>query len=60
MYLINFSSGVLIFSEPTAHPAACEEGPGICTHLLTLGSLLLLLATFPLSLFVTVKVRQFE
>merc|ERR1711892_1471930 len=37
---------------------ACEEGPGICSHLLTLFSILLIIATMPLSLFWTVKVVQ--
>jgi len=37
---------------------ACEEGPGICSHLLTLFSILLIIVTMPLSLFWTVKVVQ--
>merc|ERR1719362_2078292 len=36
----------------------CEEGPGICAHLITMVSLLLVVATLPMSLFVTVKVVQ--
>ena len=38
--------------------SACEEGPGICTHLLTIASVLLIMVTFPLSLLFTVKVVQ--
>ena len=37
---------------------ACDEGQGICTVLLTLVSLLLVVATLPMSLLVTVKVVQ--
>jgi len=37
---------------------ACDEGPGICSHLLTLFSILLIMATMPLSLLWTVKVVQ--
>jgi len=36
----------------------CEEGPGICSLLLTIGSLLLIFASLPLSLYVVVKVVQ--
>ena len=38
--------------------AACEEGPGICSHLLTLASVLIIMATLPLSLLMAVKVVQ--
>ena len=37
--------------------AACEEGPGLCSCLLTLVSLLMVLATLPLSLLFTIKVN---
>ena len=37
--------------------AACEEGPGVCSCLLTLVSLLMVLATLPLSLLFTIKVN---
>ena len=37
---------------------ACEEGPGICSHLLTLISLLLILITLPFSLCCVVQVVQ--
>jgi len=36
----------------------CEEGPGICAHLLTIISLLLIAATLPFSLCFVVKVVQ--
>ena len=38
--------------------AACEEGQGICAHLLVIFSLLLIFATLPLSLCFVVKVVQ--
>ena len=38
--------------------AACEEGPGICSYLMTLCSVMMILATLPLSLIFTVKVVQ--
>ena len=37
---------------------ACNEGPGLCSHLLTICSVLLILVTLPLSLLYTVKVVQ--
>jgi len=37
---------------------ACEEGPGICAHLLTLFSVLIIIATLPFSLFCVIKVVQ--
>ena len=40
------------------YEAACEEGPGVFAHLLTLASLLVILVTLPLSLFWVVKVVQ--
>ena len=36
----------------------CSEGPGLCSHLLTLVSILLVLVTLPLSLLAVVKVVQ--
>ena len=38
--------------------AGCEEGPGICAHLLTAVSLLLVVVSLPLSLLLVVKVVQ--
>ena len=38
--------------------SACEEGPGIFSHLLTIASVLMIIATLPLSLLMTVKVVQ--
>ena len=37
---------------------ACEEGPGICAHLLTLFSMLLIFLSLPISLCFVVKVVQ--
>jgi len=37
---------------------ACEEGPGICSHLLSVISLFLIAASLPLSLFFVIKVVQ--
>merc|ERR1719328_633090 len=46
-------------SKPhSAIEKACTEGPGICAIFLTLGSILMIVATLPMSLFVTVKVVQ--
>ena len=36
----------------------CSEGPGLCAHLLTLISILLILVSLPLSLMFVVKVVQ--
>ena len=44
---------VIIFLFP-----ACEEGPGICSLLLTIGSLLLIIVSLPVSLLVVIKVVQ--
>ena len=38
--------------------AACEEGPGVCSFLITIASVLIILGTLPLSLLFTVKVVQ--
>ena len=38
--------------------AACDEGPGVCSHLMTIISFLLIIATLPLSLLYTIKVVQ--
>ena len=38
--------------------AGCEEAPGLCAHLITLFSLLLIVLTLPFSLFMVVKVVQ--
>ena len=40
------------------YEAACEEGPGVFSHLLTLCTLVLVVATLPFSLFFVVKVVQ--
>ena len=38
--------------------SVCDEAPGICAHLLTLFSLLLIIVTLPFSLLMVVKVVQ--
>ena len=35
---------------------SCDEGPGVCSLLLTMASLLMILSTLPLSLLFTIKV----
>merc|ERR1719242_2052608 len=53
------SGGAGSSSTKQSHePVACEEGPGICSHLLTLISLLIILVTLPFSLLMVVKVVQ--
>ena len=37
---------------------ACEEGPGICAHLLTVAALFMVVTTLPLSLLFVIKVVQ--
>ena len=36
----------------------CDDGPGLCAHMLTALSLLLIAVSLPLSLFMVVKVVQ--
>ena len=42
----------------TGYGGACEEGPGLFAHLLTLLSLLIIILTLPVSLVWVVKVVQ--
>ena len=60
VYLVTLSSLYLApcSSGCDVNISACEEGPGICTHLLTIASMMLIMVTFPLSLLFTVKVVQ--
>jgi len=37
--------------EQVQEEAVCEEGPGICAHLLTIAALFMIVTTLPLSLF---------
>ena len=46
-----------IYFDTGASPA-CDEGPGVCSRLLTVFSLFLIIVSLPLSLFVVVKVVQ--
>merc|ERR1719220_169915 len=58
----------MTFSSPASRGAkktntgdtskVCDEGPGICAHLMTMISILLIMATLPFSLLMTVKVVQ--
>ena len=38
--------------------SACDEGPNICALIITIGSLFLIVASLPFSLFFVVKVVQ--
>ena len=54
--IFNLKSKVVIkFKLPACD---CEEGPGVFANFLTLGSLLLVVVSLPLSLFFVVKVVQ--
>jgi len=44
--------------EQVQEEAVCEEGPGICAHLLTIAALFMIVTTLPLSLFFVIKVVQ--
>ena len=39
-------------------PDACQEGPSLCTHILTIAALFMVVATLPLSLIFVIKVVQ--
>jgi hypothetical protein len=39
-------------------PPACEEGPGICAHLITVAALFMVVTTLPFSLCFVIKVVQ--
>ena len=45
-------------SQPQQPDIDCSEGPGLCAHMLTLISVLLILVSLPLSLMFVVKVVQ--
>lgn len=54
-----FSRNVNVCSQSQSHVSAqCEEAPGMFANLITLGSLLLVVVSLPLSLFFVVKVVQ--
>ena len=59
---MRFVELILIYFLTPAAPlcleSVCEEGPGICSHLLTLISLLIILVTLPFSLCCVVQVVQ--
>ena len=45
-----------IFPPMNIISVTCDEGPGLCSLLLTMASLLMILSTLPLSLLFTIKV----
>ena len=47
-----------VVSLPHCPVAACEEGQGICAHLMVVCSILLIIITLPFSLMFVVKVVQ--
>ena len=49
-----------IHSRFGQHQGQCEEAPGVFANFITLGSLLLVLVSLPLSLFFVVKVVQVD
>ena len=54
-----FYREIIFPKNPTAHFATvCEEGPGICALIMTIGSLLLIVVSLPVSLLFVVKVVQ--
>ena len=56
--LSNAESKVSINRKMQGGKQGCEEGPGICSVILTLFSVLLVIATLPFSLLFVVKVVQ--
>lgn len=48
-------TGIELFND---HLSACDEGPGLCAHLITFLSVLLVFVTMPFSLCFAVKVVQ--
>ena len=56
----NISNGELKVTncKTKNHISGCDEGPGVCAMALTIVSLVLILASLPLSLFCVVKVVQ--
>jgi len=57
----HYNSGSPTMSEKknsNKDPLICEEGPGICALIMTIGSLMLIVVSLPLSLLFVVKVVQ--
>ena len=46
----------LVVSMVNVILVSCDEGPGVCSLLITMASLLMVLCTLPLSLLFTIKV----
>ena len=64
-YLLNIRLRIIFCNEwyfkfclHQGHQGQCEEAPGVFANFITLGSLLLVLVSLPLSLFFVVKVVQ--
>ena len=55
---LNISTSLSLYPQLGQFSLPCEEGPSIVAYLLTLGSVLLVLASMPLSLMFVVKVVQ--
>ena len=49
---------IVIHDHDNVSPGSCEEGPGLCAHFITFISLLIILATLPISLCFVIKVVQ--
>merc|ERR1719400_1510475 len=52
------TSRLRLNSPTTQQTRVCEEGPGICAHLLTVAALFMVVTTLPLSLLFVIKVVQ--
>jgi hypothetical protein len=56
MHAMNGNNGTTPGKEQERE--VCEEGPGICAHLITVAALFMVVTTLPLSLFFVIKVVQ--
>jgi len=54
----NIEEAAVSQTEKTKESSFCEEGPGICAHLLTAISVFIIFVSLPLSLFMVIKVVQ--
>merc|ERR1719362_896285 len=55
---MNGNNGTTPRKEHPEEQEVCEEGPGICAHLLTVAALFMVVTTLPLSLLFVIKVVQ--
>ena len=51
-------SGKEVRGAPANHELECSEGPGLCAHMITLISVIIIFVSLPLSLLFVVKVVQ--